>query len=45
MGEDKNLNGIVDSGETNPLQWSTAGDGISDLQQYYNCLLNQGRNC
>ncbi|MBI1812914.1 hypothetical protein HY285_00325 [Candidatus Peregrinibacteria bacterium] len=41
MGEDKNLNGIVDSGETDPRKWSTSGDGVSDLQKYYSNLLNQ----
>jgi len=45
MGEDKNVNGKVDSGETDPRKWSSSGDGISDLQQYYNCLLKTGKAC
>jgi hypothetical protein len=44
-GEDKNLNGIVDGNETDPRKWSTAGDGISDQQHYYNCLLQNKNNC
>jgi hypothetical protein len=45
MGEDKNLNGKVDSGETDPLKWSSTDDGISDLQHYFNCRLGDGSNC
>jgi hypothetical protein len=45
MGEDKNLNGIVDSGETDPRKWSTRGDGVSDEQRYYECLLNKQPKC
>jgi hypothetical protein len=44
-GEDKNLNGIVDSGETDPTKWSTLDDGISDSERYYKCLLGGGTNC
>ncbi len=44
-GEDKNLNGQRDSGETDPLKWSTLEDGISDLQRYFQCLLRQEDNC
>ncbi len=40
-GEDKNLNGKVDSGETDPTLWSTAGDGISDGAKYYQQILQQ----
>lgn len=44
-GEDRNLNGTVDPGETDPLKRDTDGDGILDLQEYYNCLLNGGTAC
>jgi hypothetical protein len=42
-GEDKNLDGKVDSGETDPLKWDSADDGALDSAHYYNCLL-QGKN-
>ncbi len=45
MGEDKNLNGKLDSGETDPRLWSTTQDGISDMQTYYKCILAGGKNC
>ena len=41
MGEDKNLNGIIDEGETDPRQWSTAMDDISDGDRYWKCIFNQ----
>lgn len=44
-GEDTNLNGQIDAGETDPLKWDTNVNGISDLQEYYNCLLEGGSNC
>ncbi len=44
-GEDKNLNGKVDAGETDPLQWDTGADGVSDLQKYYNCILQSKNDC
>jgi hypothetical protein len=40
MGEDKNLNGVVDAGETDPRKWSTAGDNISDGDLYWKCIFN-----
>ncbi len=45
MGEDKNLNGKVDTGETDPRLWSTTADGISDMQTYYKCILAGGKSC
>lgn len=45
MGEDKNLNGILDLGETSPLTIDTNGDGILDDQEYYNCLLEGKTDC
>jgi len=44
-GEDRNLNGIVDKGETNPLMYDSNNNNISDLQEYYNCLLKGGASC
>ncbi len=44
-GEDRNLNGKRDTGETDPLQWATGGDGIGDLQKYYNCILQNKTDC
>ena len=44
-GEDKNLNGIVDEGETSPLLEDTDGDGILDQQEHFNCLLRGETDC
>ncbi len=44
-GEDKNLNGVLDKEETDPLKLDTDGDGILDNQEYYNCILDEGKNC
>ncbi len=44
-GEDKNLNGILDAGETDPLKKDTDGDGILDEQEHFNCMLEQKDNC
>lgn len=44
-GEDKNLNGIVDKGETDPRKMDTDGDGILDDQEFYNCLLEKKTDC
>lgn len=32
-GEDANANGIVDEGETDPRNWDSDGDGLSDLEE------------
>jgi YD repeat-containing protein len=40
--EDKNLNGIVDAGESNPLNPDTDGDGVKD--GYDNCTLVANAN-
>ena len=47
LGEDKDLDGVLDldKKETSPLKWSTADDGVSDLQRYYNCLLTGANDC
>ena len=39
--EDKNWNGIVDEGETNPLKWDTDGDGVNDKEDAF--PLNPGK--
>ncbi|OGJ56570.1 hypothetical protein A3D88_00070 [Candidatus Peribacteria bacterium RIFCSPHIGHO2_02_FULL_52_16] len=44
-GEDKNLNGKVDTGESNPLKTDSDGDGILDEQEHYNCLLEKKTDC
>lgn len=44
-GEDKNLNGVMDAGETNPLKKDSDSDGITDEQEYFNCLLEEGTDC
>ncbi|MFA6039560.1 MAG: hypothetical protein WCV62_04655 [Candidatus Peribacteraceae bacterium] len=44
-GEDQNLNGVVDDGETDPLKTDTDDDGILDIQEYYNCLLEGSNDC
>jgi hypothetical protein len=43
--EDKNLNGIVDDSETDPLNVDTDGDGIFDEQEFYNCNLAAEKVC
>ncbi|MBI3331505.1 hypothetical protein HYZ99_00920 [Candidatus Peregrinibacteria bacterium] len=44
-GEDKNLNGLVDESETSPISPDTDGDGITDEQEYFNCLLAKKTDC
>ena len=43
--EDKNLNGIVDENETDPLKVDTDGDGILDSHEFYNCILLGNTDC
>jgi len=43
--EDKNLNGIVDEGETDPLKEDTDGDGVLDEHEFYNCILLDKKDC
>ncbi len=45
IGEDKNLNGKVDPGETDPRLRDTDGDGVLDDQEFYKCLLDRKPNC
>jgi hypothetical protein len=44
-GEDKNLNGLVDEKETDPLNADSDGDGITDEQELFNCLLEKKQDC
>ncbi|MDD4319165.1 MAG: hypothetical protein PHW10_02475 [Candidatus Peribacteraceae bacterium] len=44
-GEDTNLNGEVDDGETDPLKQVSFDDGIEDMARYYQCLLSGGTDC
>jgi len=45
-GEDKNLSGEVDADETDPLDQDTDDDGVTDEQEYFNCLLTgKGQDC
>lgn len=37
-GEDRNLNGEVDTGETDPTNRDTNGDGITDYEEFIQCL-------
>lgn len=43
-GEDRNLNGSVDGGESDPRTYATS-EGISDGHRYYQCLLEGKENC
>lgn len=43
--EDKNLNGIVDDEETDPLKKDTDGDGILDEEEYYECFIHENGDC
>ncbi len=44
-GEDKNLNGTVEKGETDPRKADSDNNGILDDQEFYNCLLEKKGNC
>ncbi len=44
-GEDKNLNGVLDANETNPLLQDSNGDGVLDDQEYYNCVMKGKTSC
>ncbi len=45
IGEDKNLNGKVDTGETDPRKQYSQNDGIRDDQRFYKCLLDNKKDC
>ncbi len=44
-GEDKNINGEMDEGESNPILADSDGDDILDLQEVYLCELGGGTDC
>jgi len=43
--EDKNLNGQLDEGETDPLSADTDGDGVLDEQEFYRCYITKEDDC
>ncbi len=43
--EDKNLNGQLDDGETDPLKADTDGDGVPDGIEFYRCYITKEDNC
>ncbi len=45
IGEDKNLNGKVDSGESDPSKIDSLDDGIRDDVRFYKCLLDSKQDC
>ncbi|MBI2636033.1 hypothetical protein HYW84_01780 [Candidatus Peregrinibacteria bacterium] len=45
IGEDKNLNGRVDAGESDPRKIDTIGNGIRDDVRFYKCLLDSRKDC
>jgi hypothetical protein len=45
LGEDKNLNGKVDTGESDPRKADSLGDGVRDDQRYYRCVLDGRKDC
>lgn len=45
LGEDKNLNGTIDNGESDPRKWSTLSNGISDGERYDQCVITGGTGC
>lgn len=45
IGEDKNLNGNVDKGESDPTKIDTLGNGVRDDVRFYKCLLDSGKDC
>lgn len=45
MGEDKNLNGKVDKGESDPTKIDTLGNGVRDDVRFFKCLLEGKKDC
>ncbi len=45
FGEDKNLNGFVDTKESDPRKADTLGDGVRDDVRFFKCLLTGSRDC
>lgn len=45
IGEDKNLNGVVDTGESDPTTVDTLGNGVRDDVRLFQCLLEGKKDC
>lgn len=45
MGEDKNLNGKIDAGESDPTKADTLGNGTRDDVRFFKCLLEGKIGC
>lgn len=45
MGEDRNFNGKVDKGETNPTNPDSDGNGTWDQEEVYKCILEGNDDC
>ena len=45
IGEDKNLNGNVDPGESDPSKIDSVGNGVRDDVRFYLCLLASKKDC
>jgi hypothetical protein len=45
MGEDRNYNGKVDTGESSPINRDSNSNGIWDQEEFYRCLLDGNGNC
>ncbi|NOS66992.1 MAG: hypothetical protein HOO67_01330 [Candidatus Peribacteraceae bacterium] len=45
IGEDKNLNGKVDTGESDPAKVDSVGDGIRDDVRFFKCMLAGKKDC
>lgn len=45
FGEDKNLNGKVDKGESDPRKADTVGDGTRDDVRVFKCILDGKKDC
>lgn len=45
MGEDKNFNGKVDPGESDPRKADSVGNGTRDDVRFFKCLLDGKKNC
>lgn len=44
-GEDENLNGEIDKGETDPRNKDSNDDGITDYEEFVQCLSKEGTDC
>lgn len=44
-GEDENLNGEIDTDETDPRNKDSNDDGITDYEEYVQCLSKEGTDC